>query len=114
MQQLTAQLPEAQLFVEKAFDKGESPRGLVRKLLLLLDDYGTNELRDAIRIALEQQTPRLSSVAWLLKKSHVASKRKRSLPITLGHRPELTELTLKPQDPEIYDELFHSDDNEND
>lgn len=114
MQQLTTQLPEARLFVEKAFDKGESPRGLVRKLLLLLDDYGTNELRDAIRIALEQQTPRLSSVAWLLKKSHVASKRKRSLPITLGHRPELTELTLKPQDPEIYDELFHSDDNEND
>jgi len=114
MQQLAAQLPEAELFLESAFDKGESPRGLVPKLLLLLDDYGKNELRDAIQIALERHTPRLSSLAWLLKKRRAASKQKRPLPLTLGHRPELTELVIHPQDPEVYDELFRSDESEDD
>lgn len=114
MEQLAAHIPEAKLFLESAFDKGESPRGLVRKLLLLMDDYGKKELRVAIRLALEQQTPRLSSVAWLLKKHHIASKRKPPLPVTLGHRPELTELVIQPQDPEVYDELSRSDDSEND
>jgi len=110
MQQLTAQIPEAELFLQGAFDKGDSARGLVQKLLLLLDDYGNNELRAAIQLALERQTPRLSSLAWLLKKRRAASNQKRPLPLTLGHRPELTELVIQPQDPEVYDELFRSDD----
>jgi hypothetical protein len=112
MQQLTAQIPEAELFLQSAFDKGEAARGLVQKLLLLLDDYGKNELQAVIKIALEQQTPRLSSLAWLLKKRNAASKQKPPLPLTLGHRPELTELVINPQDPEVYDELFRSDDDE--
>ncbi len=114
MQQLAARLPEAEHFIECAFNKGESPRGLVRKLLLLLDDYGKSELRAAIRLALERHTPRLSSLAWLLKKRRAASKQKRPLPLTLGHRPELTELVIQPQDPEVYDELFRSDESEDD
>lgn len=114
MEQLAARLPEAKLFVERAFDKGESPRGLVRKLLLLLDDYGKDELRAAMRLALERQTPRLSSLAWLLKKHRNKSRQKRPLPLTLGHRPELTELVVQPQDPEVYDELFSSHDSEDD
>ena len=31
MQQLAARLPEAEHFIECAFDKGESPRGLLRR-----------------------------------------------------------------------------------
>ena len=88
--------------------------GRVRKLLLLLDDYGKSELRAAIRLALKRHTPRLSSLAWLLKKRRAASKQKRPLPLTLGHRPELTELVIQPQDPEVYDELFRSDESEDD
>jgi hypothetical protein len=114
MQQLAAQLPEAERFLESAFDKGESPRGLVQKLLLLLDDYGKNELRAVIHLALERNSPRLSSLAWLLKKRHSASKLKRPLPLTLGHRPELTEIVIQPQDPEVYDELFRNDESEDD
>jgi len=36
------------------------------------------------------------------------------LPITLGHRPELTELVIPTQDPEVYDGLVPSNDNDND
>jgi len=114
MQQLTAQLPEAELFLQRAFEKGESPRGLVQKLLLLLEDYGNKELRAAVQLALERQTPRLSSLAWLLRKRRSASKVRRPLPITLGHRPELTELVIPTQDPEVYDGLVPSNDNDND
>jgi len=114
MQQLAAQLPEAERFLESAFDKGESPRKLVQKLLLLLDDYGKNELRAVIHLALERNSPRLSSLAWLLKKRRSASNLKRPLPLTLGHRPELTEIVIQPQDPEVYDELFRNDESEDD
>lgn len=110
MEQLRAIVPEAEHFVRDAFQKGESPRGLVQKLLMLLDDYGKDELRDAIRVALERRSPRLSSLAWLLNQHRRASKQRRPLPLQLGHRPELTEVFIKPHDPEVYDELFNDDD----
>ncbi|HSF20195.1 MAG TPA: IS21 family transposase [Vicinamibacteria bacterium] len=109
MEQLRTLVPEAERFVQDAFEKGESPRGLVQKLLMLLDDYGKDEVRDAIRVALERQSPRLSSLAWLLNQRRRTSNQKRPLPLQLGHRPELTEVFIEPHDPEVYDELFDDD-----
>ena len=86
-----------------------SPWGFVHKLLLLIGRLWKSELRDAIRLALERETPRLSSVAWLLKKHNAAAKQKRPFPLTLSHRPELTELVIQPRT-RRYGELFRSDD----
>lgn len=90
---LQALLPEAQLFLEKAFEKGESPRGIVPRRLLLLDDYGPHELRAAIQVVLERNTPRLSSLAFVLKKRHTARKQSSRFPVQLDHRPELADLS---------------------
>jgi transposase len=102
---LGALLPETHLFLEKAFEKGESPRGVVPKLLLLLDDYGQHELRAAIQVVLEHNTPRLSSLAFVLRKRHTATKQSSPLPVQLDHRPELAQLYIEPPSAELYDQL---------
>jgi hypothetical protein len=79
------------------------------RLLQLLDDYGPTELRHAVREALERETPRVCSVAYLLqrRRRHAGS---RPLPqVSLTLRPELADLHVQPQDPEIYDELTRHD-----
>ena len=105
IERLTALVPETKLFLDQAFEKGEPLRALTQKLSLLLDDYGKDELRQAIQTALERQTPRLSSVAFLLNKRRVASTKKPPLPVLLGHRPDLAEIHIQPHSPEVYDEL---------
>lgn len=112
IERLTALVPEAERFLHQAFEKGESVRGLTQKLLLLLDDYGKHELRQAIQTALERQTPRLSSVAFLLRKRRISSKHKPPLPVQLHYRPDLAELYIQPHPPEVYDELFESNPDE--
>lgn len=106
---LKAVLPEAHLFLDKAFEKGESPRGLVSKLLLLLDDYGKHELRDAIQVVLERNTPRLSSLAFVLKKRRAHTRQRAPIPVQLHHRPDLAELYIEPPSPELYDQLSRND-----
>src|SRR5215467_15843450 len=67
---LAALVPESQAFLQAAFERGESASRLTAQLLRLLDDYGVAEFTAALREALEQQTPRLSSVAFILARRH--------------------------------------------
>ena len=60
-------VPEAEAFLDAGFERGESAALLTQKLLLLLDDWGARELRAAVRQALDKQTPRVSSVAYILR-----------------------------------------------
>ncbi len=108
-QRLKAAIPHAERFLHQAFQKGDSPSLVVRKLLLLLDDYGKDELHHAMKLALERGTPRLASVAWLLKKQRTAASRKKPLPLQLHHRPELAELFVPTPSAEVYDELSKSE-----
>ncbi len=71
---------------------------------LFPEDYGATELRAAIREALERDTPRVSSVAFLL------ARRRRRLqspprPVDLSRRPELASIDVQTPDVEIYDDL---------
>src|SRR5205814_1862921 len=61
-------VPESGALLEAAFARGESTHSQTAQLLKLLDTYGPAELREAIREALEHGTPRVSSVAFLLRK----------------------------------------------
>jgi hypothetical protein len=61
-------------------------------------------LRSAIREALERNTPRASSVAFLLRRQH----RSTPLPVLdLSRHPEAQALDVRPHDLETYDELAH-------
>ncbi len=109
---LTAVVPETQAFLQAAFAKGENAGSTTLKLLRLLDDYGAQALRAALIEALERDTPRISSVAYLLERRRRAAKTRPPLPVDLSRRPDLADLVVRPHQAEIYDELSRTDDDQ--
>jgi len=106
---LALAVPESEGLLERAFAEGESAASQTAQLLRLLDQYGVAALRRAIREALERNTPRASSVAFLLRRHH----RSTPLPaLDLSHHPEAQALDVRPHDLETYDELAHSRDDD--
>jgi transposase len=101
-------VPESEKLLDEAFRRGESIGRSTTKLMELLDDYGAEALRSAIRLALERETPRVSSVAWLLQQRRRAEKH-RLRPVDLQRRPDLADLHIQP-DTDIYDELSGKED----
>lgn len=102
---LLAAVPEIETLLQAAVERGEPASGQTTRLLQLLDDYGTSALRAAVHEALDHETPRASSVAYLLSRAH----RRRSQPLLpsvhLTHRPDLEDLHVQPHDLGTYDEL---------
>ena len=111
---LIGAIPAAEAFLEAGFRRGESVSAITQKLLLLLDDYGAQELSAALEEALARQTPCISSIAFLLGKRRRTAQRKMSLPVDLSRRPDLVDLYVKPHSSETYDELSRRDDDERD
>lgn len=111
---LMGAIPAAEALLEACFKRGESVASVTQKLLLLLDDYGAEELRAAVAEALARQTPRVGSIAFILAKRRRAAQRKLSLPVDLSRRPDLEDLYVKPHSPETYDELSRRDGDDDD
>src|SRR5215472_2401075 len=102
---LAALVPESQIFLQAAFERGESATRLTAQLLRLLDDYGTAELAVALREALDHHTPRLSSVAFILARRHRQRRQPTPLAVNLSRRPDLESLTVSNPTLEAYDDL---------
>jgi len=109
---LASAVPESEEFLNAAFQRGESAASQTAQLLRLLDDYGATELRAAIGEALMRNTPRASSVAFILNKRRRASRRRPATPVDLSRRPDLADVNIQPHNPETYDELSHNDDDD--
>jgi hypothetical protein len=106
---LALAVPESEALLERAFAEGESAAGQAAQLLRLLDLYGVAALRRSVREALERNTPRASSVAFLLRRQH----RSAPLPaLDLSRHPEAQALDVRPHDLETYDELAHPRDDD--
>jgi hypothetical protein len=105
-------VPATEAFLEACFQRGESVAGTTERLLLLLDDYGAAELSAAVNESLARQTPRLSSVAFLLARRRRTAQRRTALPVELSRRPDLRDLYVKPHLSETYDELARRDDDD--
>jgi len=103
-------VPESEALLEEAFRRGESLGPASQQLLQLLDDYGAEELRQAIRSALDRATPRLSSVAYILQQRRRRQQLRVLRPVHLEHRPDLADLHVQPHDSDVYDELSHKGD----
>jgi transposase len=101
-------VPESAQLLERAFAEGESAAQQSAQLLDLLDRYGTRAMRRAVREALDRNTPRASSVAFLLRQSNHAM----PLPLDLSRHPQAQNLNIQPHDLETYDELAHHSDEE--
>src|SRR5439155_26460476 len=88
---------------------GESLAYHAHRLLKLLDDYGADQLRAAIRIAVWRGAPTSGSIAHVLEQRRRAQGLTPPLAIDLSHRPELRDLRLIPHRLEDYDALGHHD-----
>jgi transposase len=101
-------VPEIRQLLDRAFQAGESIGHQVKKLTGLLDDYGEAEFRAAVVEALQRQTPRASSVAFILSRRR-RSARLAPLPVDLSRRPDLAALSVPSHQLEVYDELSDSE-----
>ena len=99
--------PESEQLLDAAFQRGEAAGSQTAQLLRLLQDYGAQELRKAIQEALERNTPRASSVAFILRRR--ARSHPGITPVQLPRRPDLADLHVEPQNPETYDDLADTD-----
>ncbi len=104
---LALAVPESEQLLDAAFQRGEPAGPQTAQLLRLLEDYGAQELRKAIREALERNTPRASSVAFILRRR--ARAHPGITPVQLPRRPDLADLHVEPQNPETYDDLADTD-----
>ena len=102
---LALAVPESETLLDHAFAQGESAGSQTAQLLKLLDLYGPAALRRAIREALERNTPRASSVAFLLRKQQRSATSPAPLPVDLSRHPEAQAIEVRPHDLETYDEL---------
>src|SRR3989441_1176232 len=102
---LAALVPESQTFLEAAFERGESAARLTAQLPRLLDDYGPAELIEQAEELGGHDTPRASSVAFILARRHRQRQRRSLLPVDLSRRPDLEHLTVSTPRLEAYDEL---------
>jgi transposase len=100
-------VPECRTLLDLAFAHGESAGSQTAQLLKLLDEHGAAALRRAVVEAMERNTPRASSVAFLLRKrprSHVVA-------VDLSHHPVAQSVDVRPHNLETYDELTRRHDN---
>jgi transposase len=101
-------VPESKTLLDLAFAHGESAGSQTAQLMKLLDMYGVALLRRAIREALDRNTPRASSVAFLLRRQP----RPARLVVDLSDHPEAQAVEVRPHDLESYDELAHIQDDD--
>jgi hypothetical protein len=97
--------PESETLLDVAFARGESAGSQTAQLLKLLDLYGAAALRSAIREALKRDTPRASSVAFLLRQQHHKGSSSQPVMVDLSRHPQAQSIDVKPHDLETYDEL---------
>jgi transposase len=111
---LALAVPESKVLIDLAFEQGESAGSQTAQLLKLLDMYGPEACRRAVHEALERNTPRASSVAFLLRKQQRSSPAPRA--VDLSRHPEAQAIDVRPHNLETYDELArkHNDDDSDD
>lgn len=82
---LAQAVPDSQTLLDQAFTQGESAGSQTAQLIRLLDLYGAAALRRAVREALDQNTPRASSVAFLLRRQQRVASTPTRLLVDLSH-----------------------------
>ena len=101
-------VPESKTLIDMAFSEGESAGAQTAQLVKLLEQYGSTALRRAILEALERNTPRASSVAFLLRRQP----RPVRSALDLSRYPQAQAVDVRTHSLETYDELAHAQNND--
>jgi hypothetical protein len=102
---LEAAAPESKILIERAFQLGESPRSQAAELTKLLQRHGADRLRRAIAEAMQRETPRACSVAFLL--SQWERQAEHPAEVDLSRHPQFQSLYIRPHALETYDALAY-------
>jgi transposase len=86
--------------------RGENMGANVNLLLLLLGQYGVEELRVAVDEALDRETPRASSIATILERRRRARGAPTPIPARLPDDPRVRNLRVVSHDPATYNALL--------
>ena len=102
---LRAAVPATATLFERLAERGEALRPNATRLLVLLDDYGPQELAAAVALALEKDALGAGSITHILETRRRQRGRKPPLRLTLPDRPGLRDLDVRSHDLESYDAL---------
>ena len=109
---LTDAVPETDVVFDALALRGENIGSHAARLLRLLDEYGAQELKAAVQIAVEREAWGSGSVAHILEQR----RREQGLPppvrVELPDDPRVRDLQITPHDLEEYDELGNDEDEE--
>lgn len=100
---LTIAIPEARTLLERAFHLGESVQQQTSQLTKMLQEHGATRLRRAIVEALQRNTPRATSVAFLVRQHERETGP--PLEVDLSRYPEYEDLRVPPHRLDTYDQL---------
>src|SRR5262249_19405368 len=90
---LEQMVPSTGEFLDAAFARGEPAPSQTKQLLKLLEEYPAAEVEAAVREAIQRQTPRTTSVAFILtRRRRAASNQVR--PVDLSRHPHLQDLAI--------------------
>lgn len=112
---LRVAVPESDRIFEELALRGDNLGGNTVRLLQLLDDYGPEELRAAVAVAIEREAWGAASVAHILEQRRRARGHKMRVRVDLPDDPRVRNLRVKSHDLGGYDALLddEKDDDEN-
>jgi hypothetical protein len=106
---LRAAVPDSErLFLELA-RRGESLGRHAARLFALLDEYGADELRAAVAIAIARDAWSAGAIAHILEQRHRANRQPPRIPVDLPADPRVRDLRLTPHNLGDYDALLDDD-----
>jgi len=110
---LRASVPETDALFDELALRGANLGGNTARLLRLLDDYGVEELRAAVQLAIARQAYGAGSVAHILEQSRRSRGERPPMRVELPLDPRVRNLRVIPHRLEEYDALAkHHDRNE--
>jgi transposase len=105
LDRLAAAAPASRELLTCLAQRGANLGSATARLLLLLEEFGAARLEQAIREAIEKDTPHHHAVRQILERQHRAEGRSPTLPVELPDDPRVRNLTVRPHTLESYDQL---------
>jgi transposase len=109
---LRVTVPETDRLFEQLALRGDNLGGNTVRLLQLLDDYGPEELRAAVAVAIERQAWGAGSVAHILEQRRRAHGQKPHIRVELPRDPRVRDLRVQSHDLGDYDALIDEKDDD--
>ena len=112
MTRLFDAVPEAKTILERVVERGQNLTTATRQLERMLDDYGADELSNAVSQINERALSAPSAVAQLLEQERRKQRVKPSLKIPITNDPRVRDMYVTPHRLEHYDDLAKDNDDE--